>query len=244
MLIVVRQRIGKEARPDWRPRTPPQRERPPMFEREIRDNPARSVGAMLELTFHAAVRNVRKSSGNPVVGLVVNILQSVILIAVFLVMFELIGTGRPRIHGGDTVLFVMSGVMMFMAHVKAMGAVAGSDGPTSPMMKHSPMNQVVAIWSAALSALYLQVLSAVVILFLYHAVWTPITIHQPVEALGMLILSWLSGVALGMVVQAARPWWPAGVGLMQSVYARMNMIFSGKMFVANLMPGYVIAFFD
>jgi ABC-type polysaccharide/polyol phosphate export permease len=65
---------------------------------------------------------------------------------------------------GDFLLYVMSGVFLFMTHVKAVGAVAGAEGPTSPMMKHAPMNTIVSIAAAALSALYIQVLSAGVVL--------------------------------------------------------------------------------
>ncbi|WP_149141218.1 ABC transporter permease [Gemmobacter caeruleus] len=210
------------------------------------EQPRSSLGSafgMMELIFHAAVRHVRKSHGNAVMGLLLNIVQTVLLILVFYTMMNIMG-GRGNAIRGNFVLYVMSGVFMFMTHTKAIGAVSGSDGPTSPMMLHRPMNTIVAIASSALSALYLQVLSAAVVLFVYHVAFTPITIHQPVGAMGMLILSWASGVGIGMIFLAAKPWSPDFFGIVVQVYMRANMIASGKMFVTNAMPHRIRQWFD
>ncbi|QYK42082.1 MAG: ABC transporter permease [Paracoccaceae bacterium] len=214
-----------------------------MFERPARLSPIQSAFGMAELVFHAAVRHVRKSHGNALIGLLLNIFQTVLLVAVFYLMFELLGMRGSAVRG-DFVLYVMSGIFMFMTHVKALGAVSGAEGPTSPMMKHSPMNTLVAIAAAALSALYLQFLSAAVVLAVYHAAFSPITVYDPVGAIGMFLLAWASGVGLGIIVQAAKPWWPEAVTMITQTYQRANMIFSGKMFVANMMPGYLLGYFD
>ena len=202
-----------------------------------------SAFAMLELIFHASVRHVRKSHGNALFGLLMNVAQTVLLILVFYTMMNLMGARGSAIRG-NFVLYVMSGVFMFMTHTKALGAVSGSEGPTSPMMLHRPMNTIVAIASAALSSLYLQVLSASVVLYVYHVAFTPIVIYEPVRAFGMLLLSWASGVGIGMIFLAAKPWAPDLFGLVSQIYMRANMIASGKMFVANSMPGRVRGWFD
>jgi ABC-type polysaccharide/polyol phosphate export permease len=165
------------------------------------------------------------------------------MVLVFYFTFTLLGMRGAALRG-DFLLYVMSGVFMFMTHIKALGAVSGAEGPTSPMMKHSPMNTAVSIAAAALGALYLQVLSAGVVLYVYHAAFNPITIHQPVETVGMLLLAWASGVSIGMILAAARPWAPDAMRIIGSIYMRANMIFSGKMFLANLMPGYMLWLFD
>jgi ABC-type polysaccharide/polyol phosphate export permease len=213
------------------------------FKHNLKQTRTRSALGMLELIFHASVRNVRKTHGNAMLGLLLNILQTILMIVIFLVIFNLMGVAGNKIRG-DLVLFLMSGVFMFMTHAKAIGAVAGSEGPTSAIMKHSPMNTIVAISAAALSTLYLQVLSATVVLFFYHAIFTPVTIHQPIGTIGMFLLSWASGVAIGTVFLAMKPWNPEAVGILSRVYARANMIASGKMFVANTMPTSILAFFD
>jgi ABC-type polysaccharide/polyol phosphate export permease len=60
----------------------------------------------------------------------------------------------------------------------------------------------------------------------------------------MFILAWATGAAVGLVLMAIKPWRPELVDIMKLVYIRANMIASGKMFVANMMPSSVIAFFD
>ncbi|NUB45235.1 ABC transporter permease [Fertoebacter nigrum] len=214
-----------------------------MFRTEVRKSGARTAIGLLELVFHATVRNVRKSHGNALIGLLMNIFQTVLLVVIFFLMFDLLGMRGNAIRG-DFLLYVMSGIFMFMTHAKAMGAVVAAEGPTSPMMKHSPMNPIVSITAAALGSLYTQVLSAGVVLYFYHAIFTPITIDEPVGMMGMFLLSWGSGVGIGMVFLAAKPWQPDVVNIAAQIYMRANMIASGKMFVANTLPGYMLAMFD
>lgn len=221
----------------------PQEDWAEMFQPVVRKTPVQGALAMLELIFHATVRSVRRTHGNAVIGLLLNILQTVLMVAAFFFMFDLLGMRGNAIRG-DFLLYVMSGVFMFMTHTKAMGAVVGSDGPTSPMMKHSPMNPIISISAAALGSLYTQVLSAGVVLYIYHAAFTPITIYEPVGAFGMLLVAWGSGVAIGMVFKSALPWQPEFFGILSTLYQRINMIASGKMFVANMMPTYILAYFD
>ncbi len=214
-----------------------------MFRSATRKTRRASAFAMLEVIFHASVRNVRKTNGNAVVGLLLSIFQTVLLVAVFYFMFQFLGMRRVAVRG-DYMLYLMSGVFLFMVHTKAIGAVLRTDGPTSPMMKHAPMNTIVSIASSALSSLYTQVLSVAVVLYLYHVLFTPITIDEPVGAAGMVLLSWASGVGIGMVFLAAKPWNPEAINVASSIYLRMNMIASGKMFLANAMPMYILNLFD
>ena len=213
-----------------------------MFRPDIRRTKKAGAFAMLELIFHSAVRNIRKGNGNAVLGLVISIVQSLVMVLIFLFMMTFLG-GANRGIRGDLLLYVLSGVFMYMTHVKTLRAVAGSDGPTSAMMKHSPMNTLVAIAAAALSTLYQQILSIVVILFFYHALVKPISIDQPVGVMLMLLMAWASGIAVGMIFKALTPWAPSAFGIVTSVYTRANMIASGKMFVANATPTWILAWF-
>jgi ABC-type polysaccharide/polyol phosphate export permease len=197
---------------------------------------------LLELIFHSAVRHVRKSHDNAVVGLIMAIMQSVIMVAILVFMMDFLGMRRNAVRG-DFVLFMMTGVFSYGVYSATLGAVAKSDGPTSAMMKHSPMNPIVAIGSAALGTLYIQVISAAAILFFYHTLWTPITIHEPRYVVGTFLLSWVAGIGTGMIFRAATPWQPELVGTLTNVYSRMNMIFSGKMMLANMTPSYLLAMY-
>jgi ABC-type polysaccharide/polyol phosphate export permease len=195
-----------------------------------------------EVIFYDTVRHVRRSHANALVALLLNILQTVIFLAAFYVLMTFFGMTGFAIRG-DFVLYLMSGVFMFMTHTKASGAVFKSEGPTSPMMHHRPMNTAVAIASAALSSLYIQVLSMSVVLYVYHAVWGPITIEDPVGAMGMLLMAWFSGVAVGSVFLALKPWFPDVAGILNTIWSRANMIASGKMFVANMLSFTMMSLF-
>jgi ABC-type polysaccharide/polyol phosphate export permease len=216
-----------------------------MFEDQAgrRGGPLRAALVMAELIYHSTVRFVRKSHRNAAVGLLVNILQTVIFIATFYVMFTVLGITGNAIRG-DFLLYLMSGIFLFMLHIKAVSAVVRAEGPTSAMMQHAPLNTTVTMAAAALGALYLQLLALFVILVVYHVAWTPIVIDQPLGALGMLLLAWFSGVAVGVCFAALKPWFPEFTTLAASVWSRANMIASGKMFVANTLPGFLLAFFD
>lgn len=214
-----------------------------MFRPAVKKSPVASTFALFELIFHSAVRSVRKSHGNAVVGLLMSIVQSLVMVCVMIAMFNILGMRGSAVRG-DFVLYIMSGVFNFATHSKALSAVSRSDGPTSAMMKHSPMNTIVAISSAALGSLYLQTLSAMCILFFYHTLFTPIYIHDPVGVIGMYMLSWASGIGVGMILKAATPWAPDFFSIITSLYARANMIFSGKMFLANSLPEHMLKLYS
>jgi ABC-type polysaccharide/polyol phosphate export permease len=214
-----------------------------MFQIEVRRTKTRSAFQLLQLIFHAAVRHVRKSHHNAIAGLILNICQILIFLGIMYFMSVVFGMRTSAVRG-DYLLYMFSGIMMFMTHVKTSGAVAGADGPTSSMMKHSPMNTLVAISAAALGTLYQQILSVAVILYVYHAAFVPITIHDPVGTAGMMLLAWTSGIATGMILQAAKPWAPDAVDILTTIYQRINIIASGKMFLANAMTGTMVSWFD
>ncbi|NRA98843.1 MAG: ABC transporter permease [Rhodobacteraceae bacterium] len=214
-----------------------------MFSHDRRQGAVASAATMLELIFHNTVRSVRRGHNHALVSIVSNIFQNLTLVAVFYVMFSVLGLRGTMIRG-DFILFLMSGIFLFMLHVKSVGAVAGSEGPSSAMMKHLPMNTSIAIASAALGALYVQVLSVVLILTVYHLAAGPIYIQNPIGALGMLLLAWLTGVSVGLVFLAIKPWAPGVSSTLSTIYSRISMIASGKMFLANSLPTSLWMFFS
>jgi len=195
------------------------------------------------LVHQAAVRHVRRDHGNAAWGLIFNILQTALFVGAFYLMFALLGLRGSALRG-DFLLFIMTGVFLFMTHTKTVAAVVGAEGPAAPMMLHAPMTTAVSLSGAALGALHLQVLSMAFVLWVYHAAVTPIEVHQPARALAMVLLAWASGVGVGLLLAALKPWAPDLATMLSTVYARANMVASGKMFVANAMPGYVLVWFD
>ncbi|MEO9651354.1 MAG: ABC transporter permease [Roseobacter sp.] len=197
----------------------------------------------LELIYHSVVRSVRKTHNNAFMSIGINLLQAVIFVGTFYLMFSVLGLRGAAIRG-DFLLYLMSGIFLFLTHTKTLSAVVRSEGPASPMMQHAPMNTVISITSAALGALYVQVLTMVIILFVYHVGFQPIVIEEPFAAFGMLLIAWFTGLAVGVVLLSIKPWFPQFVSIFSTIYQRANMIASGKMFVANSLPGYMLAIFD
>jgi ABC-type polysaccharide/polyol phosphate export permease len=214
-----------------------------MFQQTRHQSKIASAYNIAELIFHATVRKVRSGHSNAIIALLTNVLQAVILIAAFYIFFTILGLKGAKLRG-DFLLYVMSGIFLFITHVKAVSTVAGAENSTSQMMQHAPMNTMVALISAGLSALYLQFLSLFLVLYIYHAAVTPVVIDQFGPALGMFILAWATGCAVGLVLYALKPWFPTFVQVFTTVYQRANMIASGKMFVANALPPMMLAMFD
>ncbi len=213
-----------------------------MFQVQVSQSKFSQALGLMEVIYHATVRTVRKTHANALAGIAINMLQTMILVMVFYIMFAVLDLRGSAVRG-DFMLYIMSGIFLFMTHTKTMGAVVGSEGPTSAMMQHTPMNTFVAICSAALSQLYIQILSAVLVLYIYHIGFSRITIYDAPGVAGMLFLAWFSGFAVGLNFLALKPWFPQFASLGSTIYARANMIASGKMFLANTLPFNVIVLF-
>lgn len=214
-----------------------------MFQAQVRKSNVGTAVNIAELIYHATVRQLRKTHGNAVIGLIMNIMQAVILVAIFFLMFSILGLRSSAVRG-DFLLYVMSGIFLYLTHTKAMGAVVGAEGPASPIMQHSPMNTVISISSSALAALYIQILSLGVILTIYYSAGTHFSFMNAAGAMAMLLLAWFSGVAVGLVFFALKPWFPGFVSIASVIYSRANMIASGKMFLANSLSAKMLALFS
>ncbi|MDF1726702.1 MAG: ABC transporter permease [Sulfitobacter sp.] len=214
-----------------------------MFQTSRRPGGLGGAIAIADIVYHSVVRSVRKQHHNAFVAIGINMMQAVMFVGAFYVMFSLLGIKGSALRG-DFLIYIMSGIFLYLTHIKALAAIMGAEGPSSPMMQHAPMNTIIAILSSAMSALYVQVLSLFLILFIYHVAWNPIDIDQPIPAFGMLLLAWFTGCAFGLVLLAMKPWFPSVVSIISMIYQRANMIASGKMFVANTLPGYMLAMFD
>jgi len=214
-----------------------------MFEARRRQSTFGLALTMLELSFLAAARKVRQSHRSAIWAILLSIFQSLLFLAAFYVMFTLLGVRSMAIRG-DFMLYLMSGIFAYLTHIKAVQQVMGSEGPASTMMQHAPMNTLVAIFSSALSSLYTQTVSLLVLLLILHTMFNPISIHDWPGALLMFLLAWGTGCVVGLLLLAAKPWMPDVAGIVQLVYVRANMIASGKMFVANMLPTSMINMFD
>ena len=202
-----------------------------------------SALSILEVIYHSIVRSIRKQHNNAFLAIGINMMQAVMFVAAFYAMFSILGMRGSALRG-DFLVYIMSGIFLYLTHIKSVAAISAAEGPSSAMMQHAPMTTMISIASAAFSTLYVQILSLCLIFFIYHVAWTPLEIHQPIAAFGMVLLSWFTGCCLGMVFLAMKPWFPGLVTIISMVYQRANMIASGKMFVANVLPAHMLAMFD
>ncbi|MTH62803.1 ABC transporter permease [Paracoccus shanxieyensis] len=214
-----------------------------MFTQHRSRNMAEAAFTTGALIYHVTVNNLRKGQRNAVVGLLMTVAQAISMIAGFWLMYAIMGLRSSPIRG-DFIVYIMTGIFMFMTHTQAIGAVASAGGPTNQMMKHGPMNTAIMIAAGALATLYKQTFSAIVVLSAYHYIIEPVHIDEPLKCYGMLLIAWFSGCCIGLIFLAFRPWWPQGAQVLTQFYQRINMIFSGKMFVANTMPAFLLHAFS
>ena len=195
----------------------------------------------LVLLYHSTVRDIRKANGNALIALVMEVMQTVIMIAIFYTFVSILG--RPSLISGSFLMFIMSGVFLFMTHVKTMGKIAGTNASTNQMLIHAPVSSLLLIGTAAFATLYIQVLSMAIILLIVQVFIEPVVIHSPKGFALCFFLSWFSGIGIGVLFMSITAFFPKSFGIVATVYSRANMIFSGKMLLASNMGSALLPFF-
>ncbi len=214
-----------------------------IFDAPVPRGKTRRFFAMAAVIYHTIVQNLRGGHRNAVVGIMFTMAQGMTLVVVFYGMFTLIGVRGSPVRG-DFLLYIMSGVFLFMTHIAAVSAVQSGGSTVVSMMQHAPMNAMVGIIASAMTVLYQQFVTITIVLSISHILITPITIDQPGPALYMFIMAWFSGCVVGLLFLALGPWLPRFTSIALQLYRRLNMIASGKMFLANSLPASMMPFFD
>ena len=214
-----------------------------MIETRKNRNLLEAGSSFIELVYHSIVRDIRKSSGNASLGLLTEVGTSLMMVGMFYVMYTFIGLKGLAIRG-DFVIFLLTGIFLYLTHNKAIGAVMGAANASSPIMKHAPMTTMVSILSSALGALYLQVLAFTLILFVVHVLRGGLEFYDPIRMVLPFALAWASGCAIGLLFMVVKPLAPKLIGIVAMVYKRANMITSGKMLPANMMSASMVQWFD
>src|SRR5690606_25794902 len=98
-----------------------------------------AIFTTLNLIYHQTVYNLRNSDRNAVMGLLFTIAQTAIFVGFFALMYFVVGIRSSPIRG-DFILFMMSGIFVFMTHVQTVAQVAGSYSVSGGLVKHGPMN--------------------------------------------------------------------------------------------------------
>lgn len=214
-----------------------------MFQQRRTTNLFQAAFTTFALIYHMTVYNLRLGQRNAVWGLLLTLVNSVLLIAGFFLMYWLIGLRSSPIRG-DFMLFIMSGIFMFATQSAAMGAVSGAPTGASGLAKHGPLNTAVMIGGVALAVLYRQTLAASVLLICYATFYKPIENVDYISCYAIMLLAWFSGVCFGLIFLAIRPRYPQVATIGTRLFQRVNMITSGKMFIANTMPAFMLSMFS
>ena len=196
----------------------------------------------LTVLYYSIVSNVRQSDGNALRGLLKEIMQNIIMIAVFYMFIEILGMRSMAVRG-NFVLFLISGIFLFMTHTKAVKNVSSSGNAVHPMLQHTPVSTLLLIVASALATLYIQIIGMGVILLIAHVLIEPISFYSFKGFMYCFFIAWASGIAIGLVLLALYPFFPTAIPLISMLYRRANMIFSGKMMLANTLPASILPFF-
>lgn len=193
----------------------------------------------VERLFQATSEEVTRGHQHMLVGVITNVGQTILLVGVFYMVSVLSGFGTAMIRG-DLLIYLITGVFLFNLHVKSVGAILAS----SRAAGKARADRVLSTAAAALGCLYTQLYSVAIVLGLYFAFVEHISIHRPYGALAMLVLSWISGVAVGLIFLSIKQRAAGLSGFLSQAYSRINMIGSGQMFVANMLPAKVLVYFE
>jgi ABC-type polysaccharide/polyol phosphate export permease len=206
-------------------------------------NLAEAASALLELVYHCTVRDVRTASGNASLGLAIVLIQNVALMLVMYFVYTLFGGLRAVAIRGDFVVYLVTGIFLLMTHNRTLNAVMKSGTATSSMMQHAPMTTIVSVAASALSVLYQQVMSGLIIYAAVH-IWNgKFPLHDPAGLILPFLLSWTTGIAVGLIFKGLLPFAPRLVTTLARVYRIANMFTSGKLLPANYMGSQLLGWF-
>lgn len=196
----------------------------------------------LELVYQSVVREVRTQSGNATFG----ILKEVGNIGVFMAMFYVFFTfmGRSIAIRGDFMMFLLTGIVLMLTHMKAISSVRSASNATSSIMQHAPMTVILSIISNAFAGLYLQLVAAIIVVAVLWVFGMDLYVSNPPGLVLPVFFSWASGIGVGMIFMMITPLAPGFMKVFSRLYMRAQMVTSGKFIPAAYMPAAMIPFFD
>lgn len=192
----------------------------------------------LDIITQAAVRDVVRSGPGLTRALAQSVLQSILLVGSFFVMSGALGLSGPAIRG-DLLIYLMTGVFLFNLHARTVMAVLASEGSTAEvrMYRASP---ILMTLGSALGALYVQVITALLLFFAYHVFWKAIDIRPLLNGLPLLVILWMGSIGTGQVLLAVKKIAPRMAMSLAQAWTRVAMLTSGSMFVANALPAKIL----
>ena len=196
----------------------------------------------MDLVYHSVVREVRAQSGNATFG----ILKEVSTIGVFLGLFYMIAVfmGSGVAIRGNIIMFLLTGIILFLTHIKAISSVRGASTATSAIMMHAPMTVILSILAKAFAGLYLQFVAVLLIVTAFWIFGVDLSVNHPAGLVLPVFFAWASGISIGMVFMTLAPMFPFIIKTISPIYQRAQMFTSGKFLPAAYMPTAMIGWFS
>jgi ABC-type polysaccharide/polyol phosphate export permease len=202
-----------------------------------------ATGSFFDILGVSVLREFRSTSGGAVMSVVKSFMQPLLLFFGFFILYEVFGRGM--IIRGDFVLFMITGIMLFLLHIRAVKKLQTESGAQqSGMIFYAKASMLLNILASALHELYLNTIAMVIILTFAYLIRGHLEIYEPGRMIAPLFFAWASGLAVGMLFSAVAPLFPVVSGSFYQFYRRAQMFTSGKMFLANLVPASILPFFD
>ncbi len=195
----------------------------------------------MDLVYHSVVREVRMQSGSATFG----IFKEVSTFAVFLGLFYMIAVflGSGAAIRGSVMMFLLTGIILFLTHIKAISSVRAAQTATSAIMMHTPMTVILSILAKSFAGLYLQVIAISLVLLAFWIFGVDLTVNDPAALVLPVFLAWASGIATGMIFMTLGPMFPGIIKTLSPIYQRAQMFTSGKFLPAAYMPSAMIPWF-
>ncbi len=196
----------------------------------------------MDLIFHSIVREVRTQSGNATFGILKEVSGIVIFVGLFYMISVFMGSGAAI--RGSLMMFLLSGIILFLVHIRAVASVRSASKATSAIMMHSPMTVILSILAKAFAGLYLQFVAILIVTTVLWIFGTDLSVNNPGGLVLPFIFSWASGIAVGMLLLVVAPFIPFVITTISPLYQRAQMFTSGKFIPAAYMPGVMVGWFS
>lgn len=196
----------------------------------------------MDLVFHSVVREVRTQSGNATFGVLKEVSNIAVYLGIFYVISIMMGQGAAI--RGSLMVFLLTGIILFLTHIKAVSSVRSASNATSAIMMHSPMTVILSILAKAFAGLYLQFVAVFIIITILWVFGADMRVQNPGGLIAPTFLAWASGIAMGMIFMILSPIIPTVVNSISPIYQRAQMFTSGKFIPAAYMPAAMVGWFS
>ena len=192
------------------------------------------------LVYSLVVRDLRTEHRNAALGILISVAQPLLMGLLFFAFMSIMGRGGGQIRG-DALTFVITGFIIFFAHIRTVTGVAGS--LRQDMLNHQRLTPFLMISVKAIGSLYKNVFALLIMLAANYLLRGVYEMDDMLLFMGAIFWCWLGGVAVGSIFLAINRYLSWG-NLLSTTYVRIMFFTSGKFFVASTIPSNIRPFLD